>query len=113
MKKSLLMLVLILSFLSFQTISFGKEMIKGIQGELTAVNVEAASLQILPEDQTDKKENINVIVLKDTQFNGFDSLTELKIGDEVSAELQRNEKTGLWEARSIAITKVKLRDTVL
>lgn len=110
--KNHLSLVLVFSLFFFQVGVFAET--AGFNGEITTLDSTSGSFQIAKGDTPEEREKgVNLIVLKDTVYNGIGSLNELRVGDEVAVEAQINDKTKLWEARSVNLVKVKIRDTAL
>lgn len=75
--------------------------IKELEGEIVKMDSASGTFQIAQSP-------IQITVSPATQFSGADSLSEFRVGDEVLVEAQLNKKTNLWEARSVALTKVKI-----
>ncbi len=113
MRNKCLILILTFSIFMFQTGAFAATT-KGFKGAITVIDSASQSFQISNGDSVSEKEkNVNILVVSDTLFNGVSSLDELRPGDEVSVEAVPQEKSELWEARSISLVKVKIRDTAL
>ncbi len=111
MKRNRSIFILILSFLiMFQANAFADA--KAMKGELISIDPVSYSFQIASGETVEEKEKgAHVVVVKDTLFNGIASLTDLRQGDEVAVEAELNKDTNIWEARSVSLVKVKIRDT--
>ncbi|MBI4372288.1 MAG: hypothetical protein HY585_01005 [Candidatus Omnitrophica bacterium] len=114
MNKNIFLFIAVLSLLISQPSFLFSETTKGFQGEISMIDLNAETFQVASGDSAAEKEKgVNLIVMPDTQFKGASALSEFRIGDEVSVEAQLNEETQLWEARSIALVKVKIGETAI
>lgn len=77
-----------------------------IQGEITYLDPVARSLGISRLDPASGTEvKFSIAVPQDAEFKGFESLEELKVGDEVEIDTYENEVSGALEANKVALEK--------
>lgn len=84
-----------------------------IQGEITEVNAASQSLRVARSDPSTlavEPESILVQVGAETVLKGFTRLEELREGDEVIAEIEEAENPGVWNAESLQVDKVQIRN---
>lgn len=84
-----------------------------IQGEIVEIDTKGNTLNISRSDPVTgaaEPENIRIQVHTDTKYEGVIGIEELRIGDEVWAEVIRNEEADSWSAKNIKIDKVNIRD---
>lgn len=87
-----------------------------IQGEVAAVDPAAGTVVIVrsdPETGAGEAEGIQTIVSSSTKLAGIGSLMDLRVGDEVRAEVEAEPEQGLWKVQSLALDKVKIQDVKL
>lgn len=80
-------------------------------GEIAGVELETRTLLINKSvpTRTAKPEIVRIRVQADTQFEGA-AFGELRPGDEVSAEVFKDEKDGAWAAKTIQLNKVNIEN---
>ena len=88
-----------------------------IQGEVLSIDSAAGSLvitRIIPltgdANLNPKSEPIQILVLPSTQFEGIESLEELRSGDEIWADVTENKDAKNWSAKTIKIDKVNIQN---
>lgn len=87
-----------------------------IQGEVAAVDSAAGTVVIVrsdPETGAAEAEGIQTVVSASTKLAGLGSLMDLRVGDEVRAEVEAEPENGLWKVQSLALDKVKIQDVKL
>lgn len=102
--------LIVWGILAMCSVVFADEM---IQGEITEVNPERQHLRIARSDPSTlamEAESIPVQALPETRFKGVDGLEELRAGDEVVADVVKEENEDSWSAREIQLDKVNIRD---
>lgn len=73
-----------------------------IEGQVTALDPFQKSIGVVRTNpDTNAEEILNVSVSDGTKYGGMGSLSELKFGDDVLIEGQRNNFTQAWEAHSV------------
>lgn len=73
-----------------------------LKTKITEVNASSGYVKVDRLDpQTDKMEEIKVEVGRSVHFDGFQSLSDLKVGDSVSMEVNLNAFSHRWEAQAI------------
>ncbi len=78
-----------------------------IQAEVTEVDLTTHSLKVLRSD--DKKSGpIQILAEKETRFEGLQGLQDLRVGDEVRADLSKKAGENTWLVKSIQLYKVHL-----
>ncbi len=78
-----------------------------MQGEVQRVPPEGKAFDLL---RADTNETSQIFLLSETKFNGLSSLLELVKGDEVTVTAQRNVASGHWEADSVTVRKMVIRN---
>ena len=88
---------------------------KMIRGEVVAVKEDGSSFSFKRSNPSNPSvaEQFDIAVLPNTKFEKISSLKELAAGDEVVVDAAKKRESGIWEANSVRILKVKLYEEVL
>ena len=93
----------------------GQAHAKMIRGEVVAVKEDDSSFSFKYSAPSDAAaaEPFDIVVLTNTKFEKISSLAELRAGDEVAVDAAKIRESGIWEANSVRIVKVRLFQEVL
>ena len=80
-----------------------------IRGEIARVEERTLLVNKSVPTQTSTPEIVRIAVQADTQFQGV-AFGELRPGDEISADVVKNEKAGEWAAKTIQLNKVNIQN---
>lgn len=97
-------------FLTIVFISIPQLYAEQLKGEITEISEDKRSFNMNAKDAAGKTQELEIWLAAETQFKGLSSLTEVVKGDEVTAEAQFNTSTDRWEADSVELSKVVIRD---
>ncbi len=107
LKKGLLGLgILIAALAVFQNPAQAKMM----RGGVVAVKDGGSSFSFKrsnPSNPSDAKQ-FDIVMLPSTKLEKFNSLKELRAGDEIVVDAAKKKESGIWEANSIRMLKVQL-----
>ena len=81
------------------------------KGEITKDGDDKQFFKLAYEDSHVKKE-LQIWVTTEIKFMGLSTLTEVVNGDEVTVTAQLNTESNRWEADSVEISKVMIRDPI-
>lgn len=89
---------------------------KMMRGEVIAVKENNGSFSFKnanPSKPPLAQEQFDIVVLPNARFEKIGSLKELRAGDEVVVDAEKNKESGIWEASAVRISKVRLYQEVL
>ena len=75
-----------------------------VSGKVASVDAATGSLSITTKNaETQADEKVIVSIKQETAFSGVQALTDLKEGQEVSANVSKDEASGNWNAQSVEV----------
>ena len=75
-----------------------------LQGNVVFVNFQGNLFKMLAKDPlTGEEKSLQIVVTRDTQFDGVSSVLELKLGDEVSVKARSTKDEKIWKATSVNV----------
>ena len=96
--------IMLLALVAMQGIAMAENAATVVSGKINAIDTQANSVKLNVKDAaTGTESESTIFVNAETKYATVASLAELKQGDEISAEVKKDEATGNWWATSIKI----------